>query len=354
MIEMTQADFSALVDLLSELEEFRTESSRWRLIDDVVAGLPREKNLRALLDLSGKPRPAAVSLVTRFQRYGTVEGQEMIGVLVNRLLGHYIFDREDTVFLQDLLSRYHLNNLAEMQPPIAEWKGQEDSSDVFEKIIGENTLRHIMILELALTAAMAVVQIRTPNNLGSGFLCGQEVIMTNHHVIPDLKTATRSEFTFFHELDRHFQSKPTQTAKALSNGRFFSDPQLDVTFIQVENVPDTVTPLVLSRQQLNSDSRVSIIQHPGGFYKKISIQNNFVQYVDANVVQYTTSTAQGSSGAPVFNDDFEVVAIHHSGGLLEEPLTGRRYLRNAGSVINAVLDSVHNASPDLYNMLNVS
>jgi len=39
---------------------------------------------------------------------------------------------------------------------------------------------------------------------------------------------------------------------------------------------------------------------------KISMQNNFVAYADRQVLQYTTTTLPGSSGAPVFDDDFQV------------------------------------------------
>ena len=39
------------------------------------------------------------------------------------------------------------------------------------------------------------------------------------------------------------------------------------------------------------------------------MQNNFVAYADANIVQYATSTLPGSSGSPVFDDEFKVVAI---------------------------------------------
>jgi len=83
------------------------------------------------------------------------------------------------------------------------------------------------------------------------------------------------------------------------------------------------------------------------------MQNNFVEYADTQVVQYTTSTEPGSSGSPVFNDDFEVVAIHHSGGMLAEPGSGRRYLRNAGSAMIAVLQAVQQQAPALYGLLNV-
>ncbi len=85
------------------------------------------------------------------------------------------------------------------------------------------------------------------------------------------------------------------------------------------------------------DSRVNIIQHPMGRPKEISMQNNFVQYVGGNVVQYVTSTLPGSSGSPVFNDNWEVVALHHSGGNIPEPTTGKKYYRKEGIYIGSIL-----------------
>ncbi len=52
---------------------------------------------------------------------------------------------------------------------------------------------------------------------------------------------------------------------------------------------------------------------------------------------------KGSSGSPVFNDDWEVVALHHAGGMLLEPETKRRYFRNEGILISAILDDLPEA-----------
>lgn len=354
MIKLAQDDFSHLVDLLSGLTDFRTETARWRLIDDVLAGAPREDDIRGLLDLSGSPHPAAVGLVMRFQKFGQVAaGQELLGILANKLLDGYVFDPEPVAFLRGLFSRYPLDKAVAPQPPVADWQGSDQPQDVFEKIIGENTLRDVRLLELALEAAPAVVRINSPSGLGSGFLCGERIIMTNHHVIAEAGIAGQSEFAFFHELDRHAQIKQSQIVAAKPDGLFFSDETLDVALVEIQAAPEGVTPLALKRQRSNRDDRVSIIQHPGGHYKKISMQNNFVQYADAQVVQYTTSTEPGSSGSPVFNDGFEVIAIHHSGGMLTEPSTGRRYLRNAGSTMIAVLAAVQQHAPEVYAKLRV-
>ena len=91
-------------------------------------------------------------------------------------------------------------------------------------------------------------------------------------------------------------------------------------------------------------------QHSGDV-KQISMQNNFVVYADERVVQYTTSTLPGSSGSPVFNDRFEVEAIHSKGGMLSEPGTNKHYLRNAGTAMVAILNDLKINQPRIYEQI---
>jgi hypothetical protein len=53
----------------------------------------------------------------------------------------------------------------------------------------------------------------------------------------------------------------------------------------------------------------------------------------------------------VFDDDFQVIAIHHSGGRLLEPGTKQRYLRNAGTSMIAVLNDLKSNAPGIYTRL---
>jgi V8-like Glu-specific endopeptidase len=96
----------------------------------------------------------------------------------------------------------------------------------------------------------------------------------------------------------------------------------------------------LAANPVEKGQRVNIIQHPAGLPKQVSFQNNFVEYSDHQVVQYLTSTLRGSSGSPVFNDEWEVVALHHAGGLIVEPNSKRTFLRNEGIAIAAVLSDL--------------
>jgi hypothetical protein len=74
---------------------------------------------------------------------------------------------------------------------------------VREKIIGENTLRDIAMLEQALAAAKGVVRVGLTDGAGSGFMIAPDLLMTNHHVIGSQALAERAEFTFnYHRITR--------------------------------------------------------------------------------------------------------------------------------------------------------
>ncbi|MFC7105631.1 trypsin-like serine peptidase [Nonomuraea rubra] len=58
---------------------------------------------------------------------------------------------------------------------------------------------------------------------------------------------------------------------------------------------------------------VNIIGHPSGRLKEISIRENRLEARLDDFLHYETDTEPGNSGSPVFNDQWEVTALHHSG-----------------------------------------
>jgi V8-like Glu-specific endopeptidase len=72
-----------------------------------------------------------------------------------------------------------------------------------------------------------------------------------------------------------------------------------------------------------------ILQHPGG--KTLKMANGGVRQVAGAWVEYEVDTEPGSSGSPVFNNRWELVALHSRAG------TGRF---NQGVVISAILDDL--------------
>lgn len=59
---------------------------------------------------------------------------------------------------------------------------------------------------------------------------------------------------------------------------------------------------------------VNVIQHPRGRRKEVSLQRNNLTNIYATRVRYTSDTEPGSSGSPVFNNQWDLIAIHHAAG----------------------------------------
>ncbi len=349
-VQLSQPDFQKLTRIVQNLPDFANVRDRRRLIIGVFEGVPQSDVILARLDLEGAPMGVAVEVVRFLCQFGRVAyDKEALAVFLNYIQS--FTGDEDTDFIIELFQNYPLDVPASANRGIKNWKGIDSTADIKEKIIGENTLRDIYILNLALEASKAVVRIRTPNSLGTGFMVTPDLLMTNNHVIQSQEVAEKSDFSFNYQLDTNGKECSTQIIGALPNGIFYTNEEFDFTVVNLKNVPDFGNPLIFRNKLMRRDDRVAIIQHPGGHLKKISLQNNFVGYADREVLQYTTSTEPGSSGSPVFDDDFQVVGIHHSGGILPEPGTQKRYLRNAGTSAIALLNDLKNNVPKIYTRL---
>ena len=82
--------------------------------------------------------------------------------------------------------------------------------------------------------------------------------------------------------------------------------------------------LIEERGKVVNGESVTIIQHPNGGLKKIAARENQVVDKLDQYVLYVTDTEPGSSGSPVFNDQWIVVALHHAGVEADDPrLVGR-------------------------------
>jgi V8-like Glu-specific endopeptidase len=103
--------------------------------------------------------------------------------------------------------------------------------------------------------------------------------------------------------------------------------------------------LALAPARIKAGDRVNIVQHPGGGYKQMSFFANTVAFVGGKRVQYLVDTLPGSSGSPVFDKDWNVVAVHHKGGWLTEPggPSDRTFYRNQGILVDALIAGIAKA-----------
>src|SRR4051812_38001422 len=188
--------------------------------------------------------------------------------------------------------------------------------------------------------------------LGTGFLVARDLIMTNHHVIETPEQAKAADFTFNYQLGPDGNPCPTSVAQPTRDGLFWTDETLDVAVVQVEGLDATIPPLKLPAKVPTFADAVTLIGHPSGHVKQVSLRNNAVQFADGRRIQYTASTEPGSSGSPLFDAGaLEVVGIHHSGGDLVDPESGIRCFRNEGTTMRAVLEVLRVKVPDIYTRL---
>ena len=70
--------------------------------------------------------------------------------------------------------------------------------------------------------------------------------------------------------------------------------------------------------------RLNIVQHPQGRKKEVVVQQNKLNDVHTNVIHYFSDTDYGSSGSPVFDNRWELMALHHARKLAESANEGIR------------------------------
>lgn len=231
----------------------------------------------------------------------------------------------------------------------------------FERIIGQSDLLSINFLDRGRRSADAVCRIKLPMDggiaYGTGFLVGPRLLLTNNHVLASAAEAAQAEaeFGYDHDLDGvvrdpvGFNLDPHQL--------FFTSADLDVTLVAVTPLADNGVPLdrygwlpliPLSGKSVDGEW-VTIIQHPGGQPKQIAIHASQIIKLDpaqvdvdlTRFIHYSTDTEPGSSGSPVFNDQWQVVAIHHKA--VPAPQTGAdgeptQWLANEGVRISAIFN----------------
>jgi V8-like Glu-specific endopeptidase len=222
------------------------------------------------------------------------------------------------------------------------WKGPEDTKQL-EKIIGaQSTLLPISFLEVGLVKAQSVTRVLLADgSIGSGFLTDNNLLITNHHVLATEADAKEALVQFNYQKTPKGLDAPPEEAKLLPHDCFRTSDTDDWTAVRVQGNPNEKWgALKLSKVDPKVKDRVNIIQHPGGGPKQIALYHNVLVYVGHNRIQYLTDTLPGSSGSPVFDSDWRVVALHHSGGWLMDPSAKQKYLRNEGIHINTIIDEL--------------
>ncbi len=168
------------------------------------------------------------------------------------------------------------------------------------------------------------------------------VAVTNAHVVshpPAMRGTIEPDdavanFTMLEGLD------PIEVTELL----FQSGPlDLDVAVLRLASVPEGVTPVPLAKAlpRADGEQRLYVMGHPLGGELKISIDDNVLIDHDDVKVHYRAPTEPGSSGSPVFNRNWQLIALHHAGNDRMERLHGEKgtYQANEGIAFKAITEA---------------
>jgi V8-like Glu-specific endopeptidase len=221
------------------------------------------------------------------------------------------------------------------------WRAPKKAN--FERLIsGTSSLVPVSFLEVGVQRARAVARIKCRDGgLASGFLLPGDLLVTNHHVLKRPESAAGAVAGFNHQ--KTVDGRDAETREyPLEPGVFFTTSEADdCTIVKVGGEPSArwgAIEIGNEAVQIQAEDRVNIIQHPGGDQKQLSFFHNLVMFVGEGRVQYLTDTLPGSSGSPVFDHRWRLVALHHSGGWITEPGSKDTYFRNEGIHVDRVAE----------------
>ncbi|WP_199341939.1 serine protease [Nostoc punctiforme] len=158
----------------------------------------------------------------------------------------------------------------------------------------------------AIKARNTVCRIESPKGMGigTGVLVGKNVLLTCNHIFS--KTQVRQAWVRF-----NYNADSHQLDKDLF--------ELDMAFVTYHNRPDYALvkiknnpqqqKAICSNETLDSGQDVRIIHHPQGNPVIISDFGQITQ-VGEDYIDHNVKTDDGSSGAPIFNRQWELIAIH--------------------------------------------
>jgi len=242
----------------------------------------------------------------------------------------------------------------DMQVSKAQKKGDEKQ---LEKILGNTGVQSYRWWMRGVARAQSVARIGrdVDRGEGTGFLVkgsdlqgsfGDDmVLLTNAHVVSEtVRNAIRPDEAVI-LFESHEGREPIEYA--VTELLWSSPPDApDTTILRLDKPVEGIEPCpVHLRLPSPNRSRVYIIGHPQGGTLSFSVQNNKLLDHEAPIVHYHAPTEPGSSGSPVFNPQWKLIAIHHAGGMKLRKLHGKAgtYRANEGLWIQSIIEALNEA-----------
>lgn len=238
-----------------------------------------------------------------------------------------------------------------------------EAMDLRERVWGD-TMDFVSVSFLAKGAQVARstgrVAFQNGSPLGSGVLVAPGLFLTNHHVIEHPSQTERLVLEFDYETDLGGRPRPISRFR-IDPSVFITDgiEGLDFTLLAVGSMLDGNTPLSEFGLSPLSDAAnkhmlgefANIVQHPQGRFKEVVLRENRLVSRLADCLHYVADTEPGSSGSPVYNSEWQMIALHHWGGaqIQRRDAQGNLLPReiNEGIRISSIVGFLREELPDL-------
>jgi V8-like Glu-specific endopeptidase len=278
----------------------------------------------SIIDHPAKTRDPQTDAASR--RYEQTSGEREANLRRRRAEGLAVLDDEPQLVARaNRLMRQGELPVATVARVLAE--GGPAGPHLLEQIIGQSSeLQAANFLARGSRAAATVARLSLEDRgrilpWGTGFLVAPALLLTNNHVLGDEESARDMVVEFGAEVNIDNEPSVATRFRPDPGACFITDRSLDFTLIALKPAPDGRRAgevygwnrLVAQQGKIVVGEPLNIIGHPGGRLKEISIRNNELSLQVDRFLHYTNDTEPGNSGSPVFNDQWEVVALHHSG-----------------------------------------
>jgi endonuclease G len=244
---------------------------------------------------------------------------------------HEVREGRASVLDVDSPDRVELRRRRVDAQPLVDSEALGEGPELLERIIGGNNLLGVAFLELGTQVSGTVGRVHVRDQFarrgfGTGFMISPRLMMTNNHVLEDAASARFSQIEFGFQNGVDGQPRPTHVFDLQPGELFLTDARLDASVVAVgtrSRATGGATPVDLARFGFNRLSgqqgkillgeSINIVQHPEGEPKQLALQQNDLVDRFDDFLHYLGDTSPGSSGSPLFNNQWEVLGLHHSG-----------------------------------------
>lgn len=188
-----------------------------------------------------------------------------------------------------------------------------------QRVVGNDDLLPFYVLELGAALGKAVCKLGFDDEQdGTGFLIAPDILVTNNHVIPTPERAREARCIFDYQLNVNRKPQETVTYRLDPEALFITSAAqggLDYTFVRIDPAAGArYPPIPASRGSFTTLEHefAHIVQHPGGKMKRVALRENRIIGDSGVTIHYLADAEGGSSGSPVFNNDWQLIGLHHA------------------------------------------